>query len=74
MPYHNNPRPAFPPPAEWGAIAAAWEALRDSGFADEGGPLANRHEFLQIGELINSLRQELSEFGSEAHEIMPRYI
>lgn len=72
MPYHNNPRPAFPPPAEWGAIRAAWEVLKDAGYTCEGGPLHNRHEFLQIGELLDDLREDLRE--NQCHEVIDRYI
>ena len=70
--YHANPRPEFPPPALYGAIRQAWETLRDSDFADEGGPLRNRHEFLQIGELLTAFQQDINE-GNECHETMPHY-
>ena len=71
--YHDNPRPEFPPPALYGAIRQAWETLRDSTFTDEGGPLRNRHEFLQIGELMDAILQDRRD-GEEWHEIIDHYL
>ena len=72
MPYHDNPRPEFPPPALYSAIREAWKALRDSNFADECGPLRNRHEFMQIDELLTAFQEGLRD--DQCCEIIQHYM